>query len=244
MSQAVAILPLPDGSVGEVARNQIGQKLGKKGQQTRERILQSMLDLLDDSDGPPVTLTSVARQAAVRLTNLYLYFPDLGDLLLAALSRVMERAESAYLEALRRRWPDESLYEACLAFLRAHHGFWKSNARVLHMRNALADAADARVQRYRSEVSQPLIDLIDAQFEPLAGPGPGRCMPIATVLLTGLERLATVTTSSQYGRILENREPSARDGHVDVLLAAEAEGIARVVAGRRGIAYVGPGDLV
>ena len=80
----------PPAPVAEaVSHNQVGQKLGRKGQQTRERILSAMLELLAEVDGPPVTLTAVAKEAKVRLPNLYLYFPDMGALLLAALERVM-----------------------------------------------------------------------------------------------------------------------------------------------------------
>ena len=50
----------PPAPVAEaVSHNQVGQKLGRKGQQTRERILSAMLELLAEVDGPPVTLTAV-----------------------------------------------------------------------------------------------------------------------------------------------------------------------------------------
>ncbi|HMP57284.1 MAG TPA: TetR/AcrR family transcriptional regulator, partial [Novosphingobium sp.] len=90
-----------------VSHNLVGQRLGRKGQATRERILDAMLRLLADPEGPPVTLTGVAREAGVSLSNLYLYFPDLGELLLAALRKVTEDTDSAHVEKLRRRWPDD-----------------------------------------------------------------------------------------------------------------------------------------
>ena len=70
-----------------VSHNLVGQRLGRKGQATRERILDAMLRLLADAEGPPVTLTGVAREAGIGLSNLYLYFPDIGELLLAALRK-------------------------------------------------------------------------------------------------------------------------------------------------------------
>ena len=97
----------------EVRRNLAGQRLGRKGQETRERILAAALRLLEDPENPPVTLTSVAREATIRLTNLYLYFPDITELLLAALVRGMDDADTAFMQSLRSRWPHR-LSQSCV----------------------------------------------------------------------------------------------------------------------------------
>lgn len=219
-----------------VSHNQVGQKLGRKGQETRERILTSMLSLLAERDGPPVTLTSVAKEAKVRLTNLYLYFPDMGELLLAALVRVMDTAEEAYLEQLRQRWPDATLYDSCLTFLQAHYDFWSRHGRILHMRNALADANDLRVLRYRHYATRPLIDLLVAQMsgEQDGGQnGERRAEHVATVLLTGLERVATVVTNPNFRLFAEHNDEAICKAHVRALLEAEAEVISLAIAHRR-----------
>lgn len=224
-----------NGGDAPVSHNQIGQKLGRKGQETRERILLAMLRLLTDPDGPPVTLTSVAREAQVRLTNLYLYFPDMGELLLAALIRVMDTAGEAYEKQLRERWPDDRLYESCLAFLKAHYDFWKRNARILHMRNALADANDLRVLEYRNMATRPLIDLLVDQMD-IGSTGDPVHMNIATVLLTGLERVATVVTNPNFRLIAEHADEAERNAHARRLIEAEAEVLSLTISHRRAIA--------
>ena len=138
----------------------------------------------------------------------------LGALLLAALARVMDTAEDAYLARLRRYWHDETLQQSCLAFLRAHHEFWNRNARLLHMRNALADAGDLRVLRYRNDATLPLIDLLAGQ---IADGGKEQHM-VATVLLTGLERVAMNVV-----------QPAGMDGEVKLLNPITMENIADVV---------------
>jgi AcrR family transcriptional regulator len=193
-----------------------------------------MLRLLDDPDGPPVTLTSVANEASIRLTNLYLYFPDIGELLLAALARVMDTAGAAYLDGLRQRWPDETLERSCLEFLTAHYEFWKRNARILHMRNALADGNDLRVMEYRNSATTPLIALLAGQMDcPPDEGGDGRSMQVATVLLTGLERVATVVTNPHFVQISGKDAELDRNKIVRGLIEAEAEVVAITVAHRR-----------
>lgn len=217
----------------EVSHNLVGQRLGPKGQATRERILDAMLRLLADPDGPSVTLTGVAREAKVGLSNLYLYFPDLGELLLAALQQVTADAEVDHVEKLRRRWPDKDLQASSRAFLGAHFAFWTRHARLLHMRNALADANDLRVLGYRQSATQPLLALLAAQMAPEGLPPAGRHNDLATVLFTGLERMATVLTHSNYLLMSGHLDSAGRSAHAERLLDAEAQIMAMAVrAGR------------
>lgn len=205
-----------------VSHNTVGQRLGRKGQATRERILAAMLRLLDDPDGPPVTLTGVAREAKIGLTNLYLYFPDLGELLLAALNQIMATAEAAYLVQLRQHWGDGALEASCLAFIQAHYAFWKRHARLLHMRNALADSNDMRILEYRQLTTRPMIGMLARQMGGGAEPPDSRSIDVATVLFTGLERLATVVTHPNY-HLMAGRLDSEDSGPgVERLVEAEA----------------------
>lgn len=218
-----------------VSHNQVGQKLGRKGQETRERILAAVLRLLADPDGPPVTLSGVAKEARVRPPNVYLYFPDMGELVLAALARVMDTAEEAYLAKLRQRWPDDALTESCLAFLEGYYLFWERHARLLHMRNAMADAGDLRVLRYRNDVTMPLIALLAGQI----GAG-GVDANIACVLLTGMERVATVVTNPQFRIITGAIANADQRDYVRSLIEAEAEVLSVVIAHRRALASPKP----
>jgi AcrR family transcriptional regulator len=198
----------------EVSHNLAGQRLGRKGQETRERIIAAALRLFEDPDGPPVTMSSVAREASVRLTNLYLYFPDFGELLLAALERVMATADEAFMDMLRTRWPDERLGECCREFINAHYAFWKRHARILHMRNSVADS-DPRLASYRQRATLPLIRLLVRQMDgkeyDLVG---GSRM--ASVVLTGIERVATVATNPVYHTLIEGAGDPATNAEQSV----------------------------
>lgn len=203
----------------KVSHNLAGQRLGRKGLETRERILVAMLRLLDDPGGPPVTLTSVAQEASIRLTNLYLYFPDFGTLLLAALNRVMDTAEAAFIGLSRPRWSDEGLGESCLAFARAHYRFWKRYARLLHMRNALAES-DRRIFDHRQVGAGPLVELLQFQMDGTPNDPDEHKTQMATVALIGFERVATVVTGPLFH--LAAPPDSAIEDFVDELIVAQA----------------------
>jgi AcrR family transcriptional regulator len=182
------------GQSGDVSHNLNGQRLGRKGRGTRERILTACAELLTDPDDAPISMSAVARRANLGMTSLYNYFADLTEVLLAVLEPVMATAEEGYLAILREPWADEELGERCRAFIRAYHAFWAQHSRLLHLRNAMADNHDERMLVHRVRSSQPLITLFTAQM----GGAPDETMSavrgMATVMMTGIERTVTVAT--------------------------------------------------
>lgn len=183
-----------------VSHNLNGQKLGRKGRVTRERIVAAALELFSEND-EPVTLASVARRAGLGLTALYNYFTDLTELLLAVLEPVMATAESEYLAVLRDRWPEGQLYENCYAFVHSYHAFWARNSQLLHMRNTLADRYDERMMTHRVGSTRPIIELLVRQMDENVLPG-NRNTSMASMLMTGIERSITLVTDRELRQLV------------------------------------------
>ena len=207
----------------EVSHNLLGQRLGRKGQETRERILSAALHILESGREGPLTLTGVAREASVAMTTLYLYFPDLGDLVLAALIRVMSTAEAAYMDRLRTRWPDDALGDRARNFIRAHYEFWRRHAAILHLRNSFADERDLRFLDYRHRVMQPLLELLVMQMDGAATDTDEACAELATVLLIGFERVAAVVTNPNFPFVAIDAERDGEPDPIGRLIRAEAK---------------------
>ncbi|HEX7819132.1 MAG TPA: TetR/AcrR family transcriptional regulator [Sphingobium sp.] len=207
----------------EATHNMSGQRLGPKGLGTRERIVKAMLDLVESDDETPITLSAVARKASVRMSNLYLYFPDLGELLLAALRRAVDEQDLPYMRCLRDRWPDGELSRCCEIFVHAYFHFWQSHARLLQMRNNLADARDMRLIDYRNRISAPLITLLLAQMDALGEEGDNGSRDCATALVTGLERMATVVINPDFAAMTSLHDKSERTLFIGRLACAEAK---------------------
>ncbi len=194
--------PAISAAAASVSHNLNGQKLGRKGRGTRERILAATVELLAGPEHEAISMSAVARKASLGMTSLYNYFTDLTELLLAVLEPVIAESESAFRGMLRTRWPDDELGQHCYAFLLAYHGFWARNSRLLHLRNAMADSRDERMMTHRVHVAQPLIRLFVAQMDD--DPDRGSAAPtlgMATVLMTGIERTVTVATDLGYTQL-------------------------------------------
>jgi AcrR family transcriptional regulator len=193
-----------------------GQRLGRKGRGTRERILAAAVKVLAGPPGTPITLSAVAREASLGMTTLYLYFSDLTQLLIAVMEPLMDAAEECYIGQLRGRWPDEALSERCLEFVESFHDFWVRYSRILHLRNSIADEHDERMLQVRVQFSRDMIQLFVSQMDgdPAAAAEPTFFM--GTVLLTGIERLITVATDVNFPNLPADPE------RVRGLLVAEA----------------------
>lgn len=200
----------------ELSHNLHGQRLGRKGRVTRERILAATERLLEAPGDASISLSAVAREASLGMTTLYLYFSDLTELLLAALERVTALAEESYIERLRTRWTDETLGEDCVAFVEAYHAFWQRHTRILHLRNSLADANDSRMRDHRIQMAEPVVLLLVRQMDTEPGAMRTPIAAMASVMLTGLERLVTLATDANFSSL-----SSQAPGHVRNMLRAE-----------------------
>jgi AcrR family transcriptional regulator len=203
-----------------LSHNLLGQRLGRKGRDTRDRIICATEKLLAEPAGTPISLSAVAREASLGMTTLYLYFSDLPELLIAVLTPIMATAERTYIGLLRARWRDEDLGEHCLRFVEAYYAFWVSNSRILHMRNAYADNNDERMRLARIDSSRMIIDLLVDQMDGPVSASPTRSptYSMATVLLTGIERMITVATDANF----RNLVPEDTDPWIRSLMGAEA----------------------
>lgn len=201
-----------------LSHNLNGQRLGRKGRDTRDRILAATSELLAGPPDVEISLSAVARQMSIGMTSLYNYFNDLTELLLAVLDPVMATAEEDYIGLLRARWTDDELGDRALAFVTAYREFWVKHSRLLHLRNRMADAQNERMMMHRVRAAQPVMRLMVEQMDGDLTAPQSPVFSMATALMTGLERIVTVTTDVTLQNTLHAPNPLGR-AH---LLRAEA----------------------
>ena len=222
----------PPSTAAEGVFNLSGQRLGRKGQETRERIIKAMQDLLTAEGSEPITLRAVARTTGVGMSTLYLYFPDLGELLIAVLDRAMNQSDQTFFALLRGRWPDEAIGDCAREFVRAYFDFWRRHARLLQMRNSFADAADERLIRYRYDTLAPIVDLLVMQMD-AAGTADVMCHDCAAVLLTSLERVATIFMATGLPQVDVTADGSDQPRDADRMAIAQAKVIEVMIVAMR-----------
>lgn len=186
-----------------VTHNLNGQRLGRKGRETRERIIHAAIRLLENHGTEPFALASIAREASLGMSSLYNYFNDASELMIAVLEPVMATADAAYMEVVRNYWPDDVVRDKCTEFWCTYLEFWNRHAALLHHRNQMSDAGDVRMLRYRFEAVYPLLERIQFQLGLGDGTEPGEfTRSTAAVLITGIERTMTVQTKPNYKELM------------------------------------------
>ncbi|HEX7857998.1 MAG TPA: TetR/AcrR family transcriptional regulator [Sphingobium sp.] len=211
LSRRKAVTDESDVCDASISRNLYGQRLGRKGRDTRDRIVTAADALLARPEPVQITLSAVAREASLGMTTLYLYFSDLTELLLAVLEPVMVTAEDAYLNRIQARWDDDRLGEECYAFMLAYHDFWARHTRILHLRNALADQHDRRMLLHRVEAATALIERVVEQMGHDPADTQSAAYDMGTVLMTGVERVVTMSTNTDMQDVVVRSRPKVAD---------------------------------
>lgn len=182
------------GVEAKIDTNLQGQRLGRKGRITRDRIIAVTRELIDDPDSEDLSISAVARRAQLRVSSIYNYFPDLSDLFMTVMEPVIREAQVGYLQVLEEYWPDDQLDEKCAEFVEAFHLFWEENVRMLHVRNSLAQQHDPRVLSQRINSARRVVKLLALQMGSSAEKEWGDEQDMASVLYAGLERVVTVVS--------------------------------------------------
>jgi AcrR family transcriptional regulator len=177
---------------GEAALKAVdGRSLKKKGASTRQRILEELEALLQDSAATELRVARVAQAAEVAIGTFYSYFESLDEALLA----LVEQDKFAYAHVmmlLRAAWPEAETLARARAFVTAYFEFWDQHRAVLRLRNMRGDEGDARFLAVRFTFTVPIMDAIAEKLAvaKAAGRLPAHipAMSFAAVILAALER--------------------------------------------------------
>jgi AcrR family transcriptional regulator len=193
----------PDRSAADqdIRVNKSGQSLGQKGHRTRLRILQATRRLIESQRGLAPAAAAVAREAGISSPTFYLYFTDVGEAILSVVAQITDEFEPV-AALLKADWPKDDPLEAAQAFVRAYFDYWSAHAAILRVRNRLADQGDQRFVVLRMEQAGVLLEHMSAKMAKgtLNGRKVASRSAIASVLVTALERSATVEALELYPR--------------------------------------------
>jgi AcrR family transcriptional regulator len=185
--------PAADGG-GSARRNQQGQTLGRKGMQTRERLLEALERLLADRPSRELRLADICREAEVTPPTFYIYFSDINTLLLEAVQRRQVLPE-ALDRLLDEPWEGAEIFPKARAFVAGYMHFWEAHYHLFKMRNLVADEGDSDMVAVRWDFQVPILERIAAKIAAADTAASSPMTPIAgaTVIMSSLERLAAVT---------------------------------------------------
>ena len=185
-----------------------GGALGRKGQETRTRLLDAALRLLQAQSAVSLTATAIAQEAQTSLATLYVYFGDVSDVLLA-LAQEASADITDILSAIDAWDPLSEDEEGARAFFEAYRAYWDRHKAVLVLRNMESDCGDERFAEIRNRAGLRMVEALGAKIL-IGHQGSGMTQEQASarsmVIFAAIERLATRETLFAKG---EDGEQSA-----------------------------------
>ena len=134
--------------------------LGRKGRETRARLLAAARKLLETTSPLHLTAAAIAKEARTAPATLYVYFADVQDVLYALALETHEAFEQ--LAQRHAEWfTDGNRLEIdAKALIAAYNEIYSAHARVLQYRSLEADRSNARFVELQMNDAVPIIELL------------------------------------------------------------------------------------
>ena len=140
--------------------NKDGQAIGRKGAESRARLLAAARQLLvEHSTARKLTASSIAREAGLASQTFYLYFDDVEEILLC-LSEEASVDTSEIIEVLDSAWDPAAPQAYSQAVVDAIYRYWDRHRPILNIRNYMADRGGQAFAQLRNESAIPIITRI------------------------------------------------------------------------------------
>lgn len=201
-------------------RNKHGQALGRKGEQSRQRIIDAARSLVLKGPATRLTASAIAREAGLASQTFYLYFKDIDEILLMLSDEIASDLEEVH-QSLTKAWNPHSPAEQSQRFIDSLTAYWDRHRAILNMRNFLADSGHPDFLKSREQAAFPIINLMaDRIMDAHAHDNLDRrkALARAVIIFSAIERLASRPASLTHETTSESKLLS-----VDDLQAAERD---------------------
>jgi len=171
------------------AQNLYGQSMGRKGTQTRERLIRATIELLEKRPLRDVVVSDIATLAGTSSSSFYIYFADVSSAALAAAQGV-EQITPEIEALLGSAWTRADAQDKAGALVESYVNFSSQHHAILRIRNLSADEGDKRFEDVRHRAVSRIHELLEARIAAAKNgldPSSG-----ASAVLALMERIAAI----------------------------------------------------
>jgi len=169
--------------------DQTGRVLGPRAQGTRQRLLDSAKELLDDRGLRELRVIDISRKVGTSPATFYQYFKDVEEAVLCLAQQASDEMP-ALAEFLEGNWLEPGGLDRARSIVDAFIDHWDDHHAVLRVRNLASDEGDGRFRTVRGYSMEPV--------------------------MRGLARL--VETAQVDGRISNREDPNASAAAMGAIL--------------------------
>ncbi|MCY0385788.1 TetR/AcrR family transcriptional regulator [Robbsia sp. Bb-Pol-6] len=140
----------------EAPTNKQGQILGRKGRETRARLMEATRLLLRTCSPVELTAVGIAAEAGTSPASFYMYFDDPKDVLFA-LGEEAGRDLAKLRKIFEEPWYRDKLERQAGAMIEGLNAVWARHRPALRFRNTEASRGDKRFEALRMNTFTPFI---------------------------------------------------------------------------------------
>lgn len=140
--------------------NKNGQILGRKGLETRQRLMQAAHKLISDHSPFDLTISQVSQEAKVGKATFYVYFDDVQDLIFALCAQITEEIEDLFSTNDNLFGDAAHLHRDALMLVREFNRVWDRHSEILLYRNIEADRGNPRFNDLRTHSAIPILNAL------------------------------------------------------------------------------------
>jgi AcrR family transcriptional regulator len=175
--------------VRKARQNLYGQAMGRKGTETRQRLIRATVELLEKRSIRDVSVSDIATLASTSSSSFYIYFADVSAAALAAAESI-EQITPEIERILSLSWSKNDGQLKAAALVEEYVNFSSQHHAILRIRNLSADEGDKRFETVRHQAVSRIHDLLEAritasgnELDPSAG---------ASAILALMERISSI----------------------------------------------------
>jgi AcrR family transcriptional regulator len=170
-------------------QNLYGQAMGRKGTETRERLIRATTELLEKRPLRDVVVSDIAILAGTSSSSFYIYFADVSSAALAA-AQGLEQITPDMEALLGAAWTPADAQDKAGALVESYVNFSSQHHAILRIRNLSADEGDKRFEDVRHRAVSRIHELLESRIvaaknglDPSSG---------ASAVLALMERIAAI----------------------------------------------------
>lgn len=195
--------------------NKHGQKMGRKGLLTRQRIMEKALQLSKNASHKDVTVADVAFEAGTSTSSFYVYFDDMDDVFFACIQEAAQDMNTI-TNALSETWDRKNIRSQVACFIDEYMKLWEKHTTELLIRNIEADQGNSRFSQLRFSSVQPILEGLEKKILDCR-PKVKNAYPLAVVLFTAIERMAAHRYRGLHTRRVTSRK--INEAIADIMVA-------------------------
>jgi AcrR family transcriptional regulator len=141
-----------------------GRVAGRRGQATRQKLLDCLSEMLSTSPYRDVKVIDVARMAGTSPATFYQYFPDVEEAILVLADEATDDIEKLH-PYIQTPWNDQDGVGHVQEFVSAFMEYWDQHRVILRVRDLRAEEGDERFWAARRRGYGAIIPELTAKIE-------------------------------------------------------------------------------